>query len=328
MSRLVTNFQTLLKDDESQNKSEIAKRIGVSRVTFYSLFNDNWKQIQRETIEKVCDYFKCDISQLFEIKENPFWIPFLQKGSYSFIFGGARANEKKSVFGSWDLKVMNEITAHLNQISGKKRLKFNFMSSLEFEKEQNDVIDYIKENNTIIIGSPKANPLSEFIIANLYNAEPLNPEKSNRKKIPFRFIRPQKWGPFEEKSAVTEASQNPENWGIHFQKSKKNIAKAEWFDRFYERKISKGHDCGLLIIVNKPFETQNNVKLIILAGYSGLSSFGLAEMLTKDSNKMEPKTRRPLAKVVQFEYDKPSEDRDDRKITKRKVVAETQAVFR
>ncbi|MBC8183088.1 helix-turn-helix transcriptional regulator [candidate division KSB1 bacterium] len=322
MSKLITKFRNLLIEKSNQNLSELASHIGISRVTLYSLMYDNWKQIQRETIEKVCDYFNCEINDLFAIEENPFWLPFLQKGDFCFIYGGTKVNENKDVVGFWDIKVMSEVTTHLNKLCGKDPVNFSFISTLDFGDSMEKVIDFIKMNNTIIIGSPKNNVLTEYVLAKLYKAEPFNPEKKNRDKIPMRFVRPKNWGISTEKSTVSNFGDQKNMRGVFSHKSNKIIAYGDWFDNFYNRQVELGKDCAILVVVNKPFETAANVKLIILAGFTGLSSYGAAQLLIKHSNNLEPATSKPLVKAIQLQYKKLTLDKDDREITKISFVQE------
>ena len=64
MRKLITNFKSLFRDNEINKLSEVARQIGISRPTLYALFDDSWMQIQRDTIEKVCRYFNCNISNV------------------------------------------------------------------------------------------------------------------------------------------------------------------------------------------------------------------------------------------------------------------------
>ncbi|MDW7680764.1 MAG: helix-turn-helix transcriptional regulator [bacterium] len=323
MSKLITKVRELYHASNQQSFVEIAKRIGVSRTTLYSLFNDDWKQIQRETIEKVCDFFHCDVSELFEIQEEPFWTSVKTVGEVCFIFGGTLAGkEEKSYIGQWDIKVMHSFTEHLNRMSGKQRINIFSKTSLEFGKDLQTIIEFIKTHNTIIIGSPKANRITELVLAKLYGAEPFNPSSDNREKIPYRFVRPQEWGESKLESAVTEISANGKLRGIFSQKSKQVIAFSEYFDDFFNRRIEHGRDCGLLVVVNRPFGTTVDVKTIILAGYTGLGSYGMAQLLLKERNNLEPRTSKPLERVAQFEFKKMSPDIDDREVTKMTFVQE------
>ncbi|MFX0114567.1 MAG: helix-turn-helix domain-containing protein [Candidatus Hodarchaeota archaeon] len=249
MSRLVSNLRELIYEKGLLNLSDLAKKIGISRTTLYALHDDSWKQIQRDTIEKVCDYFGCEISSLFKIEEDPFWMPFKRKGSFYFIIGGTlERKEVKPVLGFWDIKVMNEITSFLYQLPKKDKLEFRIMTSLDFGENINNIIDFVKKHNTIIIGSPKINRITEIIMAKLYGAEPFNPDHENRKKIPFRFARPENWGISKAKSAVAEiiTDHNHKERGVFSERDGRVVARNEWIDNFFDTSVESANDCGIL----------------------------------------------------------------------------------
>jgi DNA-binding Xre family transcriptional regulator len=321
MAKLVTTIHDLMRGLDGITHTELAEKIGISRTTLYNLMKDNWQQIQRDTIEKVCEYFHCDINRLFHVEKEPFWLPFVKHGNIQIIFGSSKEfHEEKAVIGMWDIKVVNEIVSYLYELCGDKKLEPSMISSLEFHKEE-EIIDFVRRHNTLIIGTPKVNHLTEIVHARLFGAIPFDSSLENRKKLPFRFIRPKEWGDSKTEGALSEISDNNLR-GIYSERKGKLVAVNDWYDKFFERRIEKGRDCGMLTVVNNPFGSTENVKLIILAGYTGPSSFAMSQFLINNAKYLEPKGSRPLIRVFQATFKKPTPDKDDRTVTGMEIVDE------
>ena len=322
MAKLVTKIHDLMRSLDGVPYTELAEKIGISRTTLYSLMKDNWQQIQRDTIEKVCEYFHCNIDSLFHVEKDPFWLPFIKHGNIQIIFGGSTEfQEEKAVIGMWDIKVVNEIVSHLYQLCGDKKLEPSMISSLEFHDNEEEVIEFVRKHNTLIIGSPKVNHITEIVVARLFDAVPFDSSSENRKKLPFRFIRPKDWGDTKVEGAFSEISDKNLR-GIYSARKGKLIARNDWFDKFFQRRIESGRDCGMLIIANNPFGSNENVKLIILAGYTGPSSFAMSQYIVNRAQHLEPRASRPLIKVFQATFKKTTPDKDDRTITGMDIVDE------
>lgn len=51
-------------------QSELARRTGLDNNTIGAVYHDKWKQLGRNTIEKICAALDIDISDLFEIVDK------------------------------------------------------------------------------------------------------------------------------------------------------------------------------------------------------------------------------------------------------------------
>jgi hypothetical protein len=49
-----------------------------------------------------------------------------------------------------------------------------------------------------------------------------------------------------------------------------------------------GKDCGLVLVANNPFDGNKSVKLIVLAGYSGIGTVAAAAALVRNFRVLEP----------------------------------------
>lgn len=57
--------------DPSLSQRQLASGTGLSTATISKLFLNRFDRVDRNTIEKLCEYFDCDISELFVLKEIP-----------------------------------------------------------------------------------------------------------------------------------------------------------------------------------------------------------------------------------------------------------------
>jgi putative transcriptional regulator len=51
------------------NQKQLAASTGLSPTTINQLFNNSFKRIDVGTVETLCDYFRCDLSDLLVLRE-------------------------------------------------------------------------------------------------------------------------------------------------------------------------------------------------------------------------------------------------------------------
>ena len=56
----------ILLGTERISQAECARRTELSPVTINALYHDEWEQIARPTIDKLCKGLDCEVSDLFE----------------------------------------------------------------------------------------------------------------------------------------------------------------------------------------------------------------------------------------------------------------------
>ena len=61
-----TNLSRIL-GERRITQSELARRTGLQNNTVSAVYHDDWKQIGRDTIDKICAALDIDISDIFEI---------------------------------------------------------------------------------------------------------------------------------------------------------------------------------------------------------------------------------------------------------------------
>ncbi|HEY9824782.1 MAG TPA: helix-turn-helix transcriptional regulator [Stenomitos sp.] len=69
MKKLRCKLRILMAaEDPPITQAQLAKEILAGPNTINKLYNNTFKRIDAETVEKICHYFNCDISDLFELK--------------------------------------------------------------------------------------------------------------------------------------------------------------------------------------------------------------------------------------------------------------------
>lgn len=59
---------SILMGKERYTIQDVHRLTGLSRVTISKLYNDTATRYDCETLEKICDLFKCEISELIELE--------------------------------------------------------------------------------------------------------------------------------------------------------------------------------------------------------------------------------------------------------------------
>ena len=149
---LKTKLRDLLSQEGLENRVGFAaKSIGVAENTLRAMLRDDWHQLGRESIERVCDRFGVGITDLFELVPDEFWTPFEEAGRYVVI----RGDSDKWI---WDAATAAELTKFLDmtfQIKGRTKNDFADPAVL---------INLVRRNNCLVIGSPRSNRAIEVLI--------------------------------------------------------------------------------------------------------------------------------------------------------------------
>jgi hypothetical protein len=162
--------------------------------------------------------------------------------------------------------------------------------------------------NCIVVGAHHSNRACEVLISRHFNAKPFDSRPDNRQLIPFRFIR----GTYKHKSALNEVSRaesTNKQVGIYSEEMGRIIARVDYrpLDDFYRTRIDRGRDAAIVLVVNKPFGTQKNVKLVVLAGFARMGTVAAAKALREDYRNLEPiSPNNETVGVIEALYTKPA----------------------
>lgn len=286
-----------------KSKSELAARIGISPQTLTAMINDDWEYISRDIIERTADYLQLESNDVFEFVPVEFWKQIQKTNQCTFLRGAQneKGNERDLIIPRADDVATNEIKGYLQ----------DYMATFTYSDHRrgtDELLDRVRTENCIVIGSPKSNAATEIILSRLFNAEPFNPSEENRRKIPFGFCWPNVAGIVERSSLTCSTFARTKTGGRAgiVVKGGSHVS-ADYMapEDFRKWETVKGKDCGLIFVANKPFGTDRDVKLIVIAGFSGLGTIGAARALIEDFRYLEPNPNEKFVYgVIQCKYSK------------------------
>jgi DNA-binding Xre family transcriptional regulator len=287
-------------------KSTLAKEIGVSTQKLDSMINDEWMYITRDAIERTADYLNLNTDDLFEFTPVDFWGPIEHTKRCTFLRGSEDTKTNRVVIKipRYDDEATEVIKTFLREFLRD----FDGPVVADHHENEEELLKLAKQENCIVIGSPKSNIATEILLSRYFGAVPFDSSQNNRQKIPFAFCWPDSTAIVQRSSlscsalAIRETGGAP---GIALKRGTKIVADSMSSEEFVNWKTEKGRDCGLVFVANKPFETNRNVKLIVVAGFSGIGTLAGARALVEDFRYLEPVgDERYVYGVVEGRYSK------------------------
>lgn len=267
-------------------KSKLAKRIGISPGKLTKMLNDEWWYVTRDALERTADYLGLDARDVFEFVPVPFWDPIEKVGSCTFLRGTALPTPKRL-----DIHIPrhdDEATSIIKNFLGDMLQSSNYA---DHQNDERQLIERARDENCIVIGSPKSNAATEILVSRFFGAQPFNPSTENRFKIPFGFCWP------NNTQLVRNSSLTCSELALKQSKKKHGIAvkdgvlaEADYLpdEEYLNWSTGVGRDPGLILVANRPFSTDRDVKLVVLAGFSGIGTLAAAKALIKDFRYLEP----------------------------------------
>lgn len=251
-----------------------------------AMMNDDWRYITRNAIERTADYLQMEASAVFEFVPVEFWSQILAAGKCTFLRGtqDEKGNEQDVKIQRADVTATNLVADFLHEHD----LEFTYA---DHSRETDELLDRARSENCIVIGSPKSNAATEILLSRFFDAEPFNPSDDNRRRIPFGFCWPDLNKLVNQSSLTCSTLARKRTKNLPGIAVKKDIhVPADYMDpeTFRKSEIRKGKDCGLVFVANRPFGTDRDVKLIVLAGFSGIGTIGAAKALIDDFRYLEP----------------------------------------
>lgn len=296
---------------KGESVNSVARRIGVHPATLSRILEDDSAKWNRRVIETLCDEFslgQAGIGEIFEFVKDQFWEPFVSAKEYVFIRGSESDKSDTRRIEVRDQAAIATITDYLRTTVAECEAR-------EGSPPKQSLIGFLREHNSIVVGSLISNPYTELIVSALFGAKPDSSGKKERDKIPFAFVfRPEQ--EIRQKSTLIEPFERFKKSGIYL-KQREIFVETDWWDResFYSRQIRRGHDAGFVLVVNKPFNSSHSVKLIVFGGFSGVGTKGMAEALIYHFRDLEPRPAAPyVLGIAQVIYKKTSGHEDNREV--------------
>jgi hypothetical protein len=274
-----------------------AREAGIAPNTLRAVVKDTWTQLSRTTLERIADAFQLsDATELFEFEPCDFWNCFADDSEYYLV-----RNDQDYVVN--DNRARQEITTFLQRQFPSVR-----PARRPVPENIDEVAALVQSSNLIIVGSVRSNQAMDAIISFAFGAKMGSTLKTNRARVPFRFVFPRH---IRLKSAAVE-SYSPKRGhgsgvGIVDGRSGKFVVEADWRSRhdYEESQIERGKDCALLLILQGTSSLPR--KTIVLAGLSSIGTQAAARALIHDFRELEPADpRSPVIAILEATYRKPA----------------------
>lgn len=60
----------VLMAEHEMSQTDLIEKVGLGSHTVSKLYNNTFKRVDTDTVEKLCEFFKCDISDLFVLRDE------------------------------------------------------------------------------------------------------------------------------------------------------------------------------------------------------------------------------------------------------------------
>lgn len=290
---LQTKLSEVLKKriQECGSKQAAAREIGISPGKLDKIINDDWDYITRDAIERVADRCGLEVCQVFEFVPSDFWRQIESGKRCTFLRGSRPAGTGSPTAGvpPHDLEATSIIERLFSSFAQEVQATFP-----EFLERDEDILAQARNQSCIVIGSPKSNRATEVLLSRFFGAKPFDQRPANRRKVPFGFS----WldDSWTAENSTLAYPRQP-SAGKHreagiFLKALRGdkCVPADYHsaDDFRTLSTPAGRDCGLVFVANKPFQTREDIKLIVLAGFSGIGTIAAAQAVVQDFRDLEP----------------------------------------
>lgn len=262
MRRLRSNLDAVMTAQRIKN-TKLATELGLTRNHVSLIRRGQFDAISRKELTLLMRW----MSQhgggqpLFELVDDPVWSTFESKQAV-ILRGAARADARlESVVTDWLATADCEADPHIGKKTARK------------------LVDLMRARNCVFLGSPAGNPNTGVALREL-----LSVSRSKKEAVPpFRFAWPA-WAQHESRGPFE--FQDPEGrTGLFLDPHRKGrfdylIEVDQRKPKDYQKWEGEGWDAGVVIVCRRPFDTQEDVTTIIMAGYTALSTIQIGEHLS------------------------------------------------
>ncbi len=292
-------------------RGELAVRLGVSEATLRGYIENRWTVLDRTVLERLADFFECDVAELLATTESGFLSPLRDPSRIGKYPGrptclylrrpNADIPHNGRSVAYRDDRAIDRVTGLLRTfVDGALGIKDAATTPEQFGERLTQ--------NCVSVGSPMVNPATEMAICRIFGAQPF--DSAERANLPFVFKIP---GKAATPSSVFEPSRDGK-LGIWLRDEEALLEADAWpSEQFRRMRIDRGRDCAVIVVLNHRVADPvgGDRKLIVLSGFSGLGTEASASALVQHYRDLEP--RGDLAftwGVIEVFYRKQANDTD------------------
>ncbi|MBI4882250.1 MAG: helix-turn-helix transcriptional regulator [Planctomycetes bacterium] len=326
--RLVSHLDRAIRK-KNLSHAQFAELAGLSLSTVEKLVGNKFKEIRVDTFERIATHAGIgDIRELIELQDDTadFLAPFKENCLVNFVFGthdvldapedkppDRRAMSHRTTLDMWDFRAQTAFLDHVRSQVPQIHMQMEFFSRESFgAAEKARVLERVKKENTVIIGSPKVNPACEAVLRALYPSARRG--ASARRKGPPLLL--------AEKDRMDDSILGAPGF------DEVGVAQAQtWKMIAHTRFAGPGAvslDTGIIVAVFRPLGAKDAVSLVIAAGITGCGTCGAIQGLIEHPPRSQDLRKgQPWVKAFCTHFVKPTASpRDDRRIEKVELVEE------
>lgn len=287
---------------------ELAERLGISEGTLRAYFENRWTVLDRTVMERLADFFRCDVSHLLTTSESNFFDPFRtlsgkerHPGRPTCLFlrrPDVHTQHTGRPVAFRDIRAMGHIITWLQD-------SVHGIAPIDDSATTPEQLEESLLQNCVMVGSPIVNPASEMAICRLFGVAPFNPDQSA--KLPFAF----KMGPTAATtpSSIVETAEDGKV-GIWLRDEEQLLQADSWpREDFRKVRIKEGRDWALVVVSNHQTagDSAPARKLVVLSGFGGVATEAAANALVRHYRDLEPRDPGPVWGIIEVFYRKPAD---------------------
>jgi len=280
-------------ENKRPNLGELARKTGLARNTLRALARDDWEQLSRDVIERICDAQGLGLTQLLSLEPCDFWSSFVRSKT-AYLLWGPRPTPVNE-YHTRDAAARASVSAYLNdQLAVSVRPADGLVDS-------EAILRLVRTQNCIVVGSPRSNPVTAVVLHACFRHLGQSPPV----KFMFtsdRFVD----GPLsydgQDKAGIVDSD------GVA-------VVNATWLPpATYRSRAAKGLiDAAMVAVFRQPLATDLDVRTIVVAGHSGIGTEVAANALLKEFRDLNPTSASMYSLgVLEVRYQKPYRNTEDR----------------
>lgn len=275
---LVTGLKARLDPGELTSLNRVAKKVGVAANTLRGLVNDNWDQLSRETIERVCDYFACGPAELFQLTPARFWEPVALVGECHVL--------------KYTDEQQRDRQADLTALALESFLLGRFPTvrvRTSAPRLVSDVPHYLSNHNCFVLGSPRLNAATEVALCRAFGVQPFKSIANSSQGPRFQFIVRSNARPV--KSTLILHRPEGRRYGFGFgiwDTEKQQLVASTSTPSGRSTQSGEGRDAAMVLISNHSRADGQVVKTVVLAGCSSVGTEAALRAVMRDFRDLEP----------------------------------------
>jgi transcriptional regulator with XRE-family HTH domain len=293
----------------------IAEALGISDTTLRKYLRNEALTLERRVIETACDYLGVGLEELFELVPCDF---FPHDDHPLRLLRGRRS-------GLDDFGTINNLG------------RFFAQNGVSIEEEILDssaeITERLWSENCLIVGSPRSNAAGEGALCELFQADPLDMSKENRRKLPLVMQVPTDWHPptaliqalTKQGPGLTQCQLLAAESALELEK-KTARAFADYYpqETFVATAVDSGRDFGVIFVADHETAqsdvAQSRLRTYWISGFSSVGTQAATLVLESGFRSFSIESGEFILAIVQANYSKRANSPERKLLQEPKIV--------